>query len=324
VTRTEERLRDLLQEVARDPVDVSFEAVAARVRRRRRVALTAGLTAVVVLGAGVAVSVAALRGGDGQPQGIITSPQPTTSGPAHRSAVFHGIAYLMPAGWSVTKAHCGFPDHAVAEGVWTGSCPGGEFGVPTPTGVTLTAVIDPRGAISWPGTRTLWQGQPAWLSHHTTHGVAAATLTLPWLNAVVTAYAPNAGRARALLDRVSVHPAAGLSVPPAASSVFIQSLAGRDGDGQNRSTTVTSTTDVHELLADLQSLNPNVPAVSACNGSWWPDTALLTVRGADGATRTYAARFGGCEQVVAGTGNAAVTSTKLLVDIRHLLPNSGL
>jgi hypothetical protein len=324
VTRAEERLRDLLQHVAPDPVDVSFEGVARRVRRRRRVALTAVLTTVVALFAGVALSVAALRGGDGQPQSIITSPQPTTSAPEQRSVAFHGIAYLMPAGWQLTKAHCGLPDHAVTEGVWTGSCPADVSELPAPTGVTLTAVFDRRGVSSWPGTRTLWQGQPAWLAHHTAHGVATATLTLPWLNAVVTAYAPIASRAQALLNRVSVHPAAGLSAPSTASSVFIQSLAGRDGDGQNRSTTVTSTSQVDELLADLQSLNPNVPAANACNGSWWPDTALLTVRSADGATRSFAARFGECDQVVAGTGNAAPSSAKLLADIRHLLPNSGL
>jgi hypothetical protein len=44
--------------------------------------------------------------------------------------------------------------------------------------------------------------------------------------------------------------AAGLDVPRQASTVFIQSLAGRDGDPLVRNATVFVSSDVRKLLAD--------------------------------------------------------------------------
>jgi hypothetical protein len=78
------------------------------------------------------------------------------------------------------------------------------------------------------------------------------------------------------------------------------------------------------VLANLRSLRLVQAAQDACGGSWWPDTALLTVHASDGSARTYAARFGRCGQVIAGTGAAAAASGHLLADIKRLVPNSGL
>jgi hypothetical protein len=81
---------------------------------------------------------------------------------------------------------------------------------------------------------------------------------------------------------------------------------------------------VHRLLADLRSLKTIHSPRRACHGSWWPDTALLTVHGSNGSARTYAAQFGSCGEVVAGTGAAAAASDQLLADVKRLVPNSGL
>ncbi len=59
----------------------------------------------------------------------------------------------------------------------------------------------------------------------------------------------------------------------------------------------------------------------------WADTGRHDVGGegaGDGRARTYAAQFGRCDQVIAGTGAAATIGGRLLADIRLLVPNSGL
>jgi hypothetical protein len=140
----------------------------------------------------------------------------------------------------------------------------------------------------------------------------------------VAAESPDPARARVLLRQVSVRPGSGLEVPPAASSVLIQSLAGRDSDGQQRAATITNAADVRRVLADLRALRPVQAAQAACDGSWWPKTALLTVRADDGPARTYAAQFGSCGQAIAGTGTAATAGRQLLADVKRLVPSSGL
>jgi len=194
---------------------------------------------------------------------------------------------------------------------------------PPTTAVVLDTLYGPQLGPAWAGQRVLWQGQPAWLSQETTRSRATATLTLPWLNAVVIAQSGDQATARALLDRIAARPGVGLEVPQAAARVFIQSFTGHDGDHQRRNATVTKQSDVQRLLADLRSLPTTTSARAACDGTWDPATATLTVRGPRGE-RTYAARFGRCHQVMAGTGVAASTDGRLLADIRRLVPNSGL
>jgi hypothetical protein len=322
VTPTDERMRDLLHQAAPETGAVRFEDVARLVRRRQRRTRVASVAAVAIVVGGVAYAGAALRGGDEQPQGVTSAPTPTAL--AGRSVTFHGIVFSLPAGWRVAKPQCEVQNDAVVEGVWTGFCPARVRTLPVPTGVTLTAVYGPRFALSWPGRRTSWHGQPAWLGEHINDGAATATLTVPWLNAEASTQAPTPAQARALLNQVSVRAATGLVLPQHAASVFIQSLAGHDGDGQNRNATIRSTTDVQRLLSDLRALTPDVAPANACNGSWFPNTALITVRGTDGSSHTYAARFGGCNQITAGTGGAARTSPRLIADIRRLVPNSNL
>jgi hypothetical protein len=247
------------------------------------------------------------------------------SEPPQRSVIFNGIAFLLPTGWAVTRPHCGPPaNHTVVIGIWTGSCPGSVAGSQAATtGVTLTRLYGRQYALSWPGHRVTWQGQPAWLARQDRAGITMITLSLPWLNAVVAAQSGDPGVARSLLKRVVSRPRDRLAVPANASVVFVQSLAGTDGDGQRRNARVTQPKVVDRLLEDLRKLRPVTSPARACNRSWWPNTAVLTVSGA-GTARTYAVRFDRCGLVLAGTGEAGETSQRLESDIRRLVPNSGL
>ncbi len=315
----EERLRDVLHQVAPDSPGVAFDGVARRVRRRRSVTAVASAMATVLVAAGFAVAVTD-RGGSGRERVVTNSGKAPTASP--RAIHFQGIGYSLPAGWTRARPDCGSPaEHTVVVGFFAARCP---YSPQRPTtAVRLTPIYGPQFALRWSGARTTWHGQPAWLSQETVHGLTTATLALPWLNAWVDAQSRDAATARALLDNVSVHVEPHLDVPPDATSVFIQSLAGHDGDGQKRDVTVRNAPDVDRLLADLRSLAAVTTTGRACDGSWSPRTALLTLQGPYGS-RTYAARFDRCGLVVAGTGSAATVSNSLLFDIRRLVPSSGL
>jgi len=112
-------------------------------------------------------------------------------------------------------------------------------------------------------------------------------------------------------------------VPAAAESVFVQSLAGRDGDDQQRNALIANSCAIARLLDDLRRAPVNVATTSACDDEWWPDTVTLTVLSV-GAERTYAARFGTCNQVLGGTGHAAHATRDLRDDILRLVPNAGI
>jgi hypothetical protein len=243
-----------------------------------------------------------------------------------RTVTLEGIAFRVPDDWRVADPGCGeLADHTVVVGFHYGSCPA-MVGHPRPTtAVRLTAVYGRQFALRWRGHRTTWRQQPAWLSHARSRGLTTYQLTLPWLNAVVWAQSGDPVQAKALLQRVEQRAgtATGLDVPRSASAVFIQSLPGHDGDGLQRNAAITRRRDVHRMLEDLRALEPVSDSATACDGSWWPDTAVVTVRGRAGA-RTYAARFDSCGLTVAGTGSAAVTSARLMADIRRLVPDSGL
>lgn len=323
MTSLEDRLSALLHDAAPHPAGVSYDAVVRRGRRRRRAVVAGSTTAVTAALAGLVVGVAGVRGGG--PERVATAPSPT-AGAAPRSVAFEGISFALPDGWEVTQQPCGYPADrtvVVKRDDLAARCPAAPVPAAPATAVTLSSLYGRPFARSWTGQRTTWQGQPAWLAEQTTGRTTTLVLTLPWVNAEVSAQSADAATARDLLDRVTVQKGDGLEVPADATSVFVQSLAGHDGDGQQRSATVTDATDVRRLLADLRSLTPVTAPAQACDGAWTPRTALLTVHG-DGPDRTYAARFDACGQVVAGTGSAARTSEQLLGDVRRLVGNAGL
>jgi hypothetical protein len=314
----EERLSELLRDSAPMLQGVDFEALALAARRRRRRALSVtGVAFVGVVLAAAVVGNVLLVGGRG---GGAADPPPAKG----RTLSYQGITFTLPAHWVVGLPQCGpVADRTVVVGTWQGHCPFYPHHTPTPTGVRLTPLYGPQFALLWQGRRTSWHGQPAWIRELTEGRVTTVALMLPWANAVVTAQSEDAATARSLVDLAEAKPTDGLEVPGEATSVFVQSLAGRDGDGQQRNRSVTAPGDVRELLADLRELTPVTSPARACDGQWWPRTALLTVHSGAGE-RTFAARFDACGLVVSGTGTAARTSAALLGDVRRLLPNSGL
>jgi hypothetical protein len=228
---------------------------------------------------------------------------------------------VLPEGWKEATVSCVPKDRTVVTGNAAIHCPA-MFQRPPPVSVVSIGPLYGRQfALTWPGSPGEWSGQPAWRSESTTDRVTTATLALPWENALVTARSPDAALARSLLQQVKASAAGGLEVPSQASSVFVQSLAGRESDGLARNATVTNPSDVRRLLADLSGLK-HLTGSKACDGEWWPKTILLTVS-APQSSRTYAARYGQCGQVIAGTGSAASASPQLLADIRRLVPASG-
>ena len=322
----EDRLTELLHRAAAGQVDgVSFDEVACRARGRRAVAAASAVTAAALV-AGAMIAGAALTS-HGQDRLAVTRNRQQPAGSPHHRVVFHGIVFTLPNRWVTARPGCGWPANGtVVIDNHTGPlprCPYIPPPTPRPTSVTLSTIYGARYALAWAGQRIKWHGQPAWLAVQAKQGATTVTLTLPWLNAAVAAESPDPARARALLSHVLVRPGSGLDVPRDASSVFIQSLAGRDGNGSQRDATVTTASDVHQLLTDLRSLNPINSPRRACDGSWWPDTALLTVHRSNGPPRTYAARFDTCGEVIAGTGAAAAASDRLLADVKRLVPNSG-
>jgi hypothetical protein len=252
----------------------------------------------------------------------------TIPGSQHSRVTFEGVVFTLPTGWTLARPRCGWPaNKTVVIDYQNGPvpfCPAMSRPARLPTAVTLTTVYGPQYADGWAGRRMTWHGQPAWLAVQTNQGATTVTLTLPWLNATVVAESPSREHAWAMLGHLAVHLVPGLAVPSHVSSIFIQSLAGRDGDGLMRNATITRSADVRQLLADLRSLPPAASAQAACDGSWWPGTALLTVHPRRGPARTYAAQFGSCSQVIAGTGTATEDTPQLLADVRRLVPNSGL
>jgi hypothetical protein len=248
---------------------------------------------------------------------------PTTV--ARSDIVFQGASFSLPPGWSNAEPGCGRPsDKTVVVGIWSGSCPG-SVGTPRPSSwVRLTAVFGPQFVDGFSGEQVEWQGQTAWLSDETSFGVTTLRLSVPRLNVVIEAAAPDAADAHALLDRARPRPTDGLGVPLTVPAVFIEGMGGTDGDGLQHNVTVTSSADVTRLLDDLRNAEPVAAGTPACDGSWYRHTALLTVQRNEPAERTFAVRLDGCGQVVSGTGNAAIVSDHLRADILRLLPNSGL
>jgi hypothetical protein len=239
-------------------------------------------------------------------------------------ASFPGVAIDLRGGWKTAPPSCGQPaDRTVVWGATSGSCPASLPAAPT-TAILLSPIYGRQFALSWLGRRTRWHGQLAWTSHtRTSSGLTTYVLALPWLNVVVAAQSGDAATAQALLARVHERPVPGLGVPAGATWIFVQSLAGHDGDGLERNVKVTDARDIRRLLDDLRALPAVTDPSRACDGGWWPRTATLTVHGRCG-TRTFAARFDRCGLVVSGTGSAATTSRRLLADVERLVPDAGL
>lgn len=318
---TEQRLHDLLQEAVPEVSSVPLSAVAVRVRRRRALSMTCSALAVV------AVAAAALLLNPAGHGRVVPAGQPSHRAVrADQQVAFSGVSFALPDGWTVGFRRCGAPpEHGlVLEGDRGFSCPAAPPPGVVTTSVGLATLHGPRRALGWVGRPIRWKGQPAWIRAQRVEGGTVWTLTLPLLNTAVTAQAPDSNVARALLDRITWTLGSNLKVPASASTIQVQSLAGRDGDGVTRSTTLTAAGDVRQLLSDLSALRVLPIGSAACGPDYTPQMAVLTVRRTDGTEHSFLARFAQCHQVITDTGRAAATDERLLSDIRRLLPTSGL
>jgi hypothetical protein len=322
---TEQRLQELLRQAVPDLSSVPLSAVAARVHHRR-VRSMAGSTVAVVAVAAIALLVRS-GGHDHTVPAVHERPLAVPTAPTDQQVPFSGVTFALPEGWFPGHRGCGSPpEHelVVEDRSLDGLCPY----VPSPdtatTSVGLSTLYGRQYTLGWSGQPIQWKGQPAWIDEQPVRGGTSWTLALPLLNTFVVAQSRDASVARALLDRVSWTEGDDLGAPSSAVSVQVQSFAGHDGDGVNRSTTVTAAADVRELLHDLRALPVLPKGTGACGPDLSPQMAVLTVHRADGAERSFLARFASCHQVISGTGRIAATDEFLLQDIRRVLPASGL
>jgi hypothetical protein len=327
VTHVEDRLRELLHEAAPAAVEgVRFDAVDTAARRRGRIARVGALSGVVAVIAGGALAGALLANHGPTDRTAATGPSPTTPStrpaPQGRMVSFQGVTIVLPPGWRYAHVACGAPDRTVVVNDPTAMCPYPVTGRHS-RAIVLTSLYGRDFARGWSGTRTRWQGQPAWLAERRSDGESYATLTLPWLNAAVAAQAPSAVAARRLLDQVGTVDLGRLAVPALAKSVRVTSL-GAGGGQRSPVTEVTAPEDVRQLLADLRALPLVRDPGSACDAQWGARTVLLTVPADSGGDRAYAARLDGCGLVVGGTGVAGRVSAALRADLARILPGAAL
>lgn len=320
---TENRLRQLMAEAMADvgqPVrlDLIAEHSSARRRATRIGATVAGLG---VIGASVAILMATTSKPTTARLLTDSTPPPT----AIEQVRVEGVSFPVPPGWAQAPPACFARDRTVVVGFWTGSCPGRFGGGPVASTVRLAPYFAPQNYGGAQGVRFDWKGQPAWLHQEHQGGATVFTLTLPWLNATISSQSADPTTARQLLDTAVPHPQSDLGVPATADSVLLQSFTGHDGDGQDRSRTITSPVEVNRLLTQLRSLPVTTSEAQACDETVFDQQSVtITIRARPAPDRTYRARFS-CGQVEGGTGVAALISNGSLLDnIRRLVPNSGL
>ena len=320
---TESRIRELLSEAMTDAGRaVDLDLVANRVRARRRAKRAVAGACVLGL-AVVGVVIATAPSSTPRSDRLVTDPTPTQA-PTQQVTV-GGLTFPVPAGWTEAKPLCWPTDRTVVVGYWMRSCPASPGGEPGVTAVRLAPDYGPQSYGGAQGTRFVWKGQPAWLAQDQTAGETTVRLTLPWLNATISAQSPDPAEARQLVETAEPHPQTDLAVPSSAASVHLESFTGHDGDGQDRSRTITNPADVRRLLTDLRSLTVTDSPGEACDETIFEQQSVtITVHAAPDVERTYRARFP-CGQVDGGTGVAGlIKNSTLLNDVRRLVPNSGL
>lgn len=243
----------------------------------------------------------------------------------------NGVAVTLPAGWyetaptlcgpvaanSVTRYPKPMP---VAHCPWS---PGVHKDVPY---IQLVAMFGPWGAYGWGGTRTTWDGQPAWVTKETLTGRTPApgsteplttTLALPWLNMTVVVSGADAATTKRLLGHVSALQQTDLAVPASASSMSV----GYASVGQ-QTRTLRSAAVITETLSALREL-PAMSEPGACQAP----TTLGPVAGAVVVTFqtptgqvSFLVSSAPCDQVTSGTGVAGKADDALRSALSQVRP----
>lgn len=323
MTQLEDRLTDLLHRGAPRTKPVAYEPVARlgrSVRRRRRGQALAG-AALALIGLGVGLGFTVFAGStDGGREELTTRPTPTATPSAVASSEEisqGGLTYAIPSGWKrQLTGFCGpQPNHTVA-GAFTPSmrCPYESVGNPRET-VRLGPIWTKDSSGGWTGKPTDWHGQLAYLDTFTSLRDVVEVLSFPLLNARVTAEASSATAARALLDRVTAHPAA-LPIPQDAYSIrIVRTNAVRP---QSPPVVITDSSIVGKFLDDLRHFGK--AGADTCLPALTTTPTVITVQPSNGAAISYLTSPDACPILTAGTGAAVSASPAFVADIDRYVP----
>ena len=250
----------------------------------------------------------------------------------------HGVSLTLPPGWSQgTPTLCGpVLEHTVT--IYSGrpqaaACPSNIGQQKDVEAISLIEVFGAWGSLGWIGSRTTFDGQPAWITQQGPDGAdvtpcptdAAATvpcpptssgarelrtttLALPWLNATVLVRGATSARTQELLQLVTVHAVPAVAVPDSASSMSVAWAA-----DYVAVQTTTSQDDIDQTLTALRGLPP-MPVADACRtpAMFGPIVGGKVVTFTQGAgSTTFLVADAPCSQVTAGTGAAIRASPAL-------------
>jgi hypothetical protein len=281
-----------------------------------------------------ALALAACSANTREPSGSSPSSSSSSTSAAATQAAnvvkLNGVAVTLPTGWfEAAPTLCG---SAAANSVTSYSkpmplaaCPRLATQKDDPS-IQLVAMFGPWGAYGWGGTRTTWDGQPAWVTKETATGRTPAagsteplttTLALPWLNVTVVVAAPDAATTKQLLGHIFALPRPDLAVPASASSMSIGYAS-----VSQRTRTSKSAALITETLSALREL-PAMSEPEACQAP----TTLGPVAGAVVVTFqthtgpvSFLVSSAPCDQVTSGTGVAGKADDALRTALSQVRP----
>ncbi|GAB3423569.1 hypothetical protein [Flindersiella endophytica] len=318
MTHEDNQITQLLREVVpQPPGGIDYDEVVRKGRRQRamtRAAIVAAVAGcVLAAAAGVPALVESAR--DADQQTLVSSP------PTPQVARFHGITYAVPAGWQLvegTPAGSSLPENRTVA-VGDTDLPRASISQRLQQTVqirSLYSAADRSSDFYLPAQdagKVSRNGQPGWLEITTYEHGKLATLTLPWLNAIIVATAPDEQAARALVNAAELPSATTQPEIPAITSgqgLELRNVMDPQGKGNGR---LTDQAKIRGILAELSSLAPLAKQPAECGEARWLDTYVLVVRDANGSGRdwSYLIRGDVCRQVNGPEGSRAGLSEAL-------------
>lgn len=237
--------------------------------------------------------------------------RPSDGGPAglpDGALRLNGVAVVLPEGWTTGTSVCGQQRPrtvAIQPGLAFADCPllPAHYSGPW---LRIQPVHLDQVAYTWTGNRTEWKGQQAFRAVRPGEDGVLVTLTVPALNAQVSAAAPDEDQADALLDDVIAAPQEAVD-PDDWTTVHLLALQDSEGDPRPR----TAATLTGERASQLLSAVAAAPRSDAevCEADWDGGTVLLRLDNRAGDHRDLAVRTGDyCPQVFTGGQLKTVTA----------------
>jgi hypothetical protein len=220
------------------------------------------------------------------------------------------------------------------------SCPGVLGRLKAVESIQLEEIFGSWGSLEWSGTKTTWDGQPAWTreapggvtmtpcpsassaaepcpSGPSASELLTTTLALPWLNATVVVRGATAARTQELLSHVSVHAKPDVTVPASASKMSVTRAT-----LSQRASTTTAQPIIDQTLKTLRGL-PALPVSAACEIPAYLGPRVgglvVTFDGSAGET-SFLVALSPCNEVTSGTGAASQADTALYLDLAKVPP----